>query len=222
MMDFPRTLAAAKKAKGAEWALADALLEEVGPRGSDARFRDCAAYLAEHGIEYTASYLQQLHQAARNFPPRDRSSWLTPSTAIHAGSPAVVKKATELKRDRGDETPPMTKEIVATRRQVVRHAREQSGAPKMPTRQAIRSSAESATPTALRQAADTMNLELLAAHAKQDAQRFLKGVAGHKLTARERKDLLSDVDEVTEAWAWVRDAVENPLSEEVAEYLGSQ
>lgn len=225
-MEFPKTLTAARKVKGTEWTLADALLEEIGPRGSEQRLTECAEYLAEHGIDYKASYLQRLHNAARNFPRGGRPPWLTPEHATKAGSPEVVEHAVAIKRERAaeeevDYTPPSKREIMATRRQVVAHAREESGGVKMPTRDAMRRAAVSATPSALQQTATTLELETLADHAKMDAQKLLRKVSGHEFPGRARRDLLAAVDEVLEAWQWTRDAIENPLSEEIADYLAN-
>ena len=227
-MKFPKTLAAAKKAKGAEWSLADALLAEVGPRGSDARFRECAEYLKDHGIEYTAVYLHALHLAARNFPRSSREEWLTPNTAQKAGSPAVVQKAVEVKKEKAKAedtpyTPPSQREIMSTKRVISHHARVASGGPKKtPTRKARASSAKSATPSELRRTADVLKLSILIGKAQQNARDFVKHLSGKTLTAEEREDLLSHIDDMAGAWAWARDAVKNPLSKEIEEFLAQQ
>jgi len=225
-MEFPKVLAAAKKAKGAEWSLADALVEEVGPRGSQTRFKECVEYLAERGIEYQLAYLMKLHSAARSFPNGYREPWLTPANALHAGSPAVVERAIADKKERAAEagvayTPPTQREMNRTRKVVREHARREEGRPTMPTRKAVRHAAEHATKSELGRVADVLELESNAAHARKDAREFMRTIAGTKLKAQERRDLLDDVDETLKAWQWVRESVENPLSDEIESWLDS-
>jgi hypothetical protein len=223
-MDYPKTLAAARKVKGAEWALADALLEEVGPRGSEARFAECAEYLKTHGIEYGVGYLIALHATARAFRPDDRPKWLTPSVAREAGTPAVLRRAEAEKRERGEDVfaePPTAREIRATRSTVAAHAREQSGGLKRPTRREISASAEHAPKHELTRTADVLKCTAWTLEAKRNGERVLKQIAGTKLSAAERRELRELVAEVLECWQWVGEAVENPLADEISDYLAS-
>lgn len=223
MPTFPKTLAAAKRAKGAEWSLADALVEELGPRCSDARLRECVKYLGGYGIELTADYLQKLHSASRAFPQGDRSPWLTPGTATQAGSPAVVAAAVEIKKEKAAEQgiayePPTQREIVSAKRTITHHARQAEGKPTLPSRNARAASAKAPT-SELRRTADVLGLSNLAGQAEQLGTKFLRQVAGTEVSAAERKELLADVAEVLNTWTWVQDAIKNPLSEEIAEFL---
>lgn len=224
-MQYPKTIAAARKAKGAEWALADALLAEVGRRGSEARFAECQAELADAGIDYTAAYLMDLHRVARTFPQGARAPWLTPRVAADAGTPAVVEKAIELKKEAAREqgtpyTPPSKRELAAARKQITHHARIAEGGTKRPTKQAIQSSAR-ATTSELRRQADSLGLLNTVEKAKRAGRDFLRAIQGTTITAAQRRALLEGIDSMLETWAWARDAVENPLADEIAEYLSS-
>jgi hypothetical protein len=225
--EYPKTLAAAKKAKGAEWALADALLEEVGPRGSDAAFRDCQEYLAEHGIEYTVTYLTGLHSVARNFPPPDRSSWLAPGTATHAGSPEVVEAAVEIKKAKAEEqgieyTPPTQRELQKARRTVTHHAQVSRGRvmpqPKRPTIEQKRAAAK-APVSDLRRAADVLGLHATAMKGAQQGRRFITDIAGRDLDEVERDDLVAEVQKTLDVWRTALAAVRNPLAAQVERFL---
>lgn len=221
-MDYPKTLSAARRAKGAEWHLADTLLEEVGPRGSEARFRECAEFLDAHGIAYTTGYLATLHALARTFAPEDRYPWLTVTAASEAGKPAVVAKAVEIKKERCREEgveyePPSKREMRAARKVVTHHARQATGKT-MPDRKARADSARAST-SELRRTADVLGLTVLADKARGLADRFVREIAGRDIRAEERRELLADIDETMEAWAWARAAVENPLADEISRYL---
>jgi hypothetical protein len=222
-MEFPKTLAAAKKAKGAEWSLADALFDEVGQRGSDGRFVECQAYLAEHGIDYKIPYLKDLHRAARTFPQVTRVTWLTPRNAIEAGSPDVVEAAIEMKREKAKAEgvpfkPPTQREMGSARRSITHHARAASGKRQMPSRNGRATSAKAPT-SELRRAANVLALGSLAGHAAADGRKFVEQIAGRDLDDVEREALLEDVELVLDTWKVALSAVKNPLGNQVERYL---
>lgn len=218
-MDYPKCLSAARRVKGAEWALADALLEEVGPRGSESRFRDCADYLIEYGIEYKASYLERLHAVARKFPERARARWLTPTLADHAGSPMVVERAEEMAAEEAEET---GEEVPITQRyleKVRKAARRTEGRSEMPER---RAPSGGKPKSELQAELDLVRLEGFAGDASMKGRKFLSAIAGAELSARDRDDLLEDVEDVLETWKVVRNAVKNPLSKSIEDFLATQ
>lgn len=227
MSEYPKTLAAAKRAKGAEWSLADALFDEVGPRGSAQRFADCRAYLAEHGIDYTQEYLSKLHAAARSFPNDGaRRPWLTPEHALSAGSPEVVAAAEEIKKERAREQgaayePPSKRELRAARKTVTHHARVTEGKRTMPSRNGRQTSAK-APVSELRRAADVLALGGLAGSAAANGRRFLEQIAGRDLNDVERDALMEDVQGVLDTWKVALSAVKNPLSGQVERFLETE
>jgi hypothetical protein len=223
-MEFPKTLAAAKKAKGAEWSLADALLAEVGPRGSEPRLRDCQAYLKEYGIEYAWEYLKRLHSAAKNFPQGVRTPWLTPEAARQSGSPRVVAKAVEIKKAKAAEIgiayePPSQRELAATRKTITRHDRKEAGKQLPPARDKSRVTDHPISD--LRRTANMLDLANLAGQAEKLGRDFIAGIAGQEISDDEREDFEANIDDVLETWRAARTAVRNPLSKQLGAYLES-
>src|SRR5262245_28655469 len=121
-MDYPKTITAAKKVKRSEWGLGDALLDEIGPRGSETRFHEAAEALKAEGIDYSPKYLKDLHAASRAFPPDSRESGLTPRNALAAGTPAIWRKADELAEEQG--VPTTQRHINEVRKASVRATRQ--------------------------------------------------------------------------------------------------
>lgn len=94
---YPKTLAAVKAAEGNQWAIGDAVLEEVGAPaehgknvGTYAAIRECAAELASRGFEYTPNALRKLRDTAFAFPDARRRASLSFNTHVEAGSPDVL------------------------------------------------------------------------------------------------------------------------------------
>ena len=227
MMDFPKTLAAAKRAKGAEWSLADALYEEVGPRGSTGRLQDCAEYLRAYGIDYSVDYLSRLHQAARLFPnDRARPQWLTPGVAaLDAGTPEVVEAAVAAKKERAKEQgveyePPSKRELRVMRKVVTRHRRASEGKQQMPERDKGR--AKPRPTSELRHQANVLGLGNHAGHAARDGRSFVEQLAGRELDDDDIDYLLAEIDTVLTTWKVARDAVRNPLAASVERFLQEQ
>src|SRR5215471_2543138 len=80
-MKYPKTAAAIENAQADQWAIADALLEEVGPPspnqahdGSGARFKECAdelkadGHVGSHGEAWKPETLRHYRDVAAMFP----------------------------------------------------------------------------------------------------------------------------------------------------------
>ena len=224
MMDFPKTLAAAKRAKGAEWSLADALYEEVGPRGAESKFLACREYLADYGIDYSAMYLKRLHAASRAAqgcqPP-----WATPEHLIAAGSLEVIEAAVAAKKERAKEEsteyePPSKRELQVMRKAVTRHQRASKGTQQMPERD--KSRAKPRPTSELRHQANVLGLGNHAGHAARDGRSFVEQLAGRELDDDDIDYLLAEIDTVLTTWKVARDAVRNPLAASVERFLQEQ
>jgi len=77
--EFPRVLKACESVDRSQWALADAVLAEIGPpnrsRGHDGTLKTIelmSVWLAERGYEYTPSSLYSLRAVAFMFPKKER------------------------------------------------------------------------------------------------------------------------------------------------------
>jgi hypothetical protein len=123
--EFPRTLAAAQKAEGDLWAIADAVLFEVGPPsahgvkdGSRARIEECSRFLADRGFEYSSVYLLDLRDTARSFPEGARDLSCTFTAHKMAGSPGMLAEA--IRRNGG----PPSRRFVERLRREFREAEE--------------------------------------------------------------------------------------------------
>ena len=78
---FPKVLAALRQVEQGNWALADALLIELGPpvgfgtkhhNGSSEQFKLCSRYLAAAGFHYHPGYLRRMRGVAHSWPPDRR------------------------------------------------------------------------------------------------------------------------------------------------------
>ena len=103
MTEFPKTLAAVERAEGADqWAIGDALIEEVGPPSSYERLATCANELEQHGYEYTKESLRQIRDVAYGFSKSVRRHTLSFGAHQSAGSiemlNLVIKQAKNLKK----------------------------------------------------------------------------------------------------------------------------
>jgi hypothetical protein len=109
----PLTFAAMKRAEKSQWAIGDALLEEIGPpragKSQERAFADCAAELEDAGISYSQAYLRALRNIAHKFDLDDRTG-LGVRVAMEAGTPAVLAKAEALAEEEGAQ---VTKRFVA-------------------------------------------------------------------------------------------------------------
>jgi len=119
--EFPRTLAAVQKAEGDQWAIADAVLFEVGPPSehgvrdnSRARFDECAQYLRERGFEYEPDTLREMRDTARAFPEAARAASCSYQAHRKARSPEMLAEA--IRRNNGN--PPTTRFIEQMRREI--------------------------------------------------------------------------------------------------------
>ncbi|MGB9112008.1 MAG: hypothetical protein WCF24_04695 [Acidimicrobiales bacterium] len=228
--EYPHTLAAAKEREGSEWKLADGILSDVGPRSSTSAFRDCAAYLKENDIEYKVDYLRDLYQAAKQFKKGARAPylpWLTPRLAHEAGTPVVVKRAIEAKKDKIAEekggavfTPPTKRELRMMRSTINQHAAITEGL-KIPTKQARQSSANDATPSELSLAIDFLGLKILINEAEQKVRRYIKRSASFEMSKRHRDYLLYELNDLQETLKVAFEVTENgnAVSEEAATFL---
>jgi hypothetical protein len=218
MTTYPKTLAAAQKAKGAEWPLADALLEEIGPPGrrDDARFRACQEYLAENGVEYVIGYLRDLRAAAVAFSGSTSRKGITPSNAVKAGTPEVVEAA----RQMTGKTTPSQREIKKARKVVNKKARK-SGAKTRPEKKEATKAAAQTSATELRRAADVMKLTAEASDAAARGRSFSASLADKLLEPDERHDLIAEVETVIETWQAVLEQLQNPIGDEAEQFLKS-
>lgn len=215
---FPLTFAAAKRAEKSQWAIGDALLEEIGPPHKGAKqdhaFKACAAELADRGVPYSTDRLRHLRDTAHAFDLDRRRSTLGIEAHFEAGTPAVLDKAEALAAEEGV--------AVTTRyiRQVKKASKKQerkAKKTKAPARSPKRTE-ESAT-TVLRREIDLSELELLALNAKREGRKFAEKIAGVELTAEEKGDLRAEIDEVIKTWQAVRGVVAHSISSEIEDYL---
>jgi hypothetical protein len=112
-------MAAARRAEKSQWAIGDALLEEVGRGESVSKFEACATELAEEGLPYAPSTLRRLRDLAAKFPVGVRPPTLGIEMAAQAGTPSVLAKAEKMA---AEENRPVTKRFVGQVRKSV-HAR---------------------------------------------------------------------------------------------------
>lgn len=108
-LEFSKSLEVAIKLSNAEgevshlqWALGDALLEEVGPPGPDGvknksgqRLQRAVECFGQHGLNYTVAHLRDLRTVANAFAPADRSEGIGWSLHRAAGSPELLQQAKE-------------------------------------------------------------------------------------------------------------------------------
>jgi hypothetical protein len=101
-MKYPKTAAAIENAQVDQWAIADALVEEIGTPDSDGhhdgsaeRFKECARELADqghvgsHGKAWSAETLRRYRNVAVMFPAGRRlpaGAWSTHATAFEVGA----------------------------------------------------------------------------------------------------------------------------------------
>jgi hypothetical protein len=217
MMEFPKVYQAAKRAKGAEWALCDALAEEIpAGRAMEPAIKRCAGELAAHGIEYSTKYLFRMRQIGVKFEAVDRPQGLTPSIAATAGTPTVVRKAEAIAEDEG---------VVLSQRLVDRVRKATSRAtktlPKKKSKAEVAAHIDNMPVSEVRRQADSLKLAGLAMHAGQDAREFIKHAAGFEMSAQERKDIGAQIDKAVEAWAAAQDLLLNPVAADAEEFLRS-
>lgn len=190
-MEFPKTFAAAKRAQRTQWAIGDALLEEIGPprrgRVQEDQFSACARELGEAGMPYSAKYLGELRNIAHYFVASTRDAALTMSVAKAAGTPAILERAREVADEAGEN---VTARFVHRVRQTNRIQ---------------------PTATDLRRRTAVTGVRVLVARALKDAQECTQRLEREQLTASERTKLKAEIDEVLAAWRSARTAVGKSL-----------
>jgi hypothetical protein len=119
--EYPRTLAAAQKAEGDLWTLADAVLLEIGPPaedgwndGSQAKFEECSEYLADRGLEYAPHVLRDYRNMAHIYTAASRVAAVSFTAHKVARSPEILAEA--IRRNKGK--PPSTRFIEQLRREI--------------------------------------------------------------------------------------------------------
>jgi hypothetical protein len=221
---YPKTFAAAKRAEKSQWAIGDALLLEIGPPRAGARqetwFQECAAELVAEGMPYSVGHLQNLRNIAHKFDLDRRRSGLTVEVAREAGTPGVLDKAEKMAKEEGVK---LSKRYVRkVRKATAATTRRNKGLKAVPRKQkkAAAQKAVDATPTSeIRRTSDILDLELTAEKAEKLGRDLVKKLAGVDLTAEERADLLTTVKATVNTWQVVQEAIENPISGEVEEFL---
>lgn len=218
-LHYPLTFAAAKRAEKSQWAIGDALLEEIGPphagRRQEEAFEECARELKEQGMPYSTQWLRELRNTAHAFHLESRASGLSIKVAQVAGTPAVLAKAEELATEEGVKVSKRFVEKV--RKASKKQERKAKGKPAAPARDKSRVSPKSTT--ALRREIDVADIELMASKAAKLGRSFAEAIAGVELSASEKKDLRADIDQVLTTWETVREALDHPLSQEAEDYL---
>lgn len=221
--DYPKTLAAAKRLEKDQWALGDALLEELGARAQFSKFQTVAVDLRENGIKLSAARLQDLYQASARVAKDTRAAWMTPSLAREAGSVKVLERAHELAQDQG--VPTTTRHVVAVRKashHVAKRAQARSSTP-LPRTKSARERELVETPNhVLQDVVDSLELGDLASQATTLGHRFVATLAGKSLSDEDRDYLLEEVDAALETWKAARGAVQNPLAKSVERFLQEQ
>lgn len=219
-MQFPKTFAAARRAERSQWAIGEALLEEIGPsaRGSrqSAAFETCARELREAGMPYTVPYLMELRTVAQKFS--GRSEKLSIEQARVAGTPQMLAKAQKVAEAEGK---PLTKRLIQKVAKTARSMeRKERGLKDAPTPKPVRPASDRPV-SEIRRMANVLDLAALADDAAKTGRKFLQAIAGFELSADEREELVEDIDRTLEVWKLARQAVTKPLSTEVEDYLRS-
>lgn len=225
MMEFPKTLAAARKNDRDSWALADALLEELGPptkggrgiRQSD-RFAVCATELKDAGLDYSVKTLVEYRNVAHAFKPETRVLGLTITVAKAAGTPEVYAKAQELATGRGQKVVGRTL-VKAVKKEATKHARKKSGK-KQPTRGA-KAAANARPASETERALKVLKLEELVGKASGMASELIRQYGDASPTDEERDDLLIDIDKLVAHWTAAREVVAGEFIGEVEAFLAS-
>lgn len=210
-MEFPKVYQAARKFKGAEWALCDALVAEIPTgRKMDEAFRRCSRELATHGIDLTAEYLRRLRQVGTKFVAASRHE-VSPVIAQEAGTPAILAKATKVAEEEGV---PVTKRLV---RQVRTAAHRPT---KHLPQQARRAVAEAQPVSEVRRQANIGNLERLALNATKAGRDFVGGLAGLDLDEDSRAVLAEDIEDILMVWKAAKQALAGrSIGDEVEAFL---
>jgi hypothetical protein len=200
-MEFPKTYAAAKRHKGAEWSLCDALAGEIpGGRAIEGMLRRCSDELAERGLEYSPQYLGELRAVGLKFPSSARAGELTPRIALSAGTPRMLEKARAYAEEEGK---PLSRRLVA---HVRRTALRASATKQLPAKDRSRRAAELPV-SELRHHANIGKLETAALEAARRGRDFVGAAAGLEIDQTSRDVLLDDIDRVLETWKIARSAI---------------
>lgn len=210
-MEFPKVYQAAKRFKGAEWALCDALVAEIpaGRSMADALKR-CSRELVTQGLEFTPEYLGKLHSVGRKFTARARGE-ATPYLAITAGTPGVLAKAVKVAESEGR---PVTSRLVKdVRKAALRPTKH------LPPKQ--RTKAASDQPVSeIRRHANIGKLERAAIIATKAGRDFVGDVAGMELDAESRSALLEDIENVLMVWKAAKQSLSGrSISDEAEAFL---
>jgi hypothetical protein len=190
-VEFPKVYQAAKRFKGAEWSLCDALVAEIpaGRHMAEAIAR-CSRELASQGIEFTPAYLLSLHGVGRKFVGLERDE-LTPRSAMAAGTPAVANKARKIAETEGK---PLTQRVIRdTARAALRPTKH------LPQKQRIHAAAEQPV-SEIRRQVNMGKLEVLALKAAKAGRDFVGAAAGQELDDTSREVLRSDIEKVLMVW----------------------
>lgn len=209
-MNYPKTYAAAKRAEHGQWAIGDALLEEIGPprQGSaqQERFRDCAAELARAGLVYSVDRLLMLRNLAHKFVATSVSGdrGVTVEVAREAGTPGLLAKATAMAES---DDVSLTKRYVANVRKA--SAKQKKDAPR----------GAGDAPKETQRTIVAMELQAMPQMAARLGREFVAMLAGADVTDDEREQLSADIVQALDTWKAAGDAVVNPLGDEIDQFL---
>jgi hypothetical protein len=213
-MQYPKTFAAAKRAEKSQWAIGDALLEEIGPpragKAQESQFAECARELSTAGMPYGTAYLRELRNIAYKFNPASRDAGLTARNAMGAGTPKVFEKARELAEAEGK---PLTQRFIEKVAKSTRSMDRKSTrtAKTMPTPKPVKRAHERPV-SEIRHHSDVLALTALAGDAAKSGKTFVQKIAGFDLTDDEREELVESIDRTLKVWTAARDAVANPIA----------
>jgi hypothetical protein len=220
MNQYPKVLAAARRAAKSQWGLADALLQELGPprqgKRDKAGMKACVEELRAAGHAYTEGYLYDLRMIAAKFQSDDRrlrqtSAEVPLQIAREAGTPAVLQKAAAMAEEEGA---PLTARYAARVRKAAK--KRSKKVPKAKRAEHI----EKAEPSAVRREVDVIGLTTLALDARSKGRQLLKALADvGALTEQEREELAEEVQQVVATWSTVLDAVRNPVGDDAERFL---
>jgi hypothetical protein len=238
-MQFPKTFAAAKRSEKGQWAIGDALLEEIGPPRVGARqdhlFTECAAELAEGGMPYKAGYLRELRNIAHKFNPELRNPGLGVQVAAAAGTPEMLAKVEEYAAEettkaeekaakQGKEKPEPVKvtfRLANKVRKASNRATRKKPLPKRGKKTTAEKKAEVAkqTPSELQRSADIGQLEVLTFKAAKQGREFVDMMAGVSLDDDDREVLSNRIDRVIETWKIAQTSLKGSIASEAEEFL---
>lgn len=213
-MEFPQVFQAAKRFKGAEWSLCDALVKEIpGGRAGDGALIRCSSELAAHGIELKPQYLSELRTLGQKFPSSSRREDVTPSMAKEAGTPAMLNKARKVAEENG--TPLSFRGIRETRKAALRPTKH------LPQKQRAKAAAEQPV-SEVRHQANIGKLERAAITATKAGRDFVGDVAGMELDGASRAALVEDIENVLMVWKAAKQSLSGrSISDEAEAFLAT-